>query len=814
MVAPELIDVPQTRDIIQEFRGYNNNVRIADNEFHNMKNMTSDNYPVLSPRGKRGVVKNITNCKGLLSKDKLAYVSQNKLYYNDKAVLELDNSIIEDRQLISMGAYIIIFPDMKYYNTVDDEDKGDISGASQNFSAHTDYALTDENGNRINSNGLILDALLSPFEEDGRYVGDTFWAPYNHTGYGDLYASDIVIDPFIKEARFSGIPCGSWGMGFENTTITYETTVNITSGDYGKIGSSDILNVDATNRNITIRIQNIHRLEEELNYKYAGTDNRPLENNPATIKFGEITVKRTIYQTKLTIADTQTRTYPIVAKIYYDFDPEGGSPLLRAKPAEYVPIKVGDLRLKKHDDGSVVERCTSIYSDIDLKEGEDKWLETWKEDSCWEPVQTCVLIELDNVHPGQSAGDIGDKAQEIIDNGTSDTFVITAWKGNSEGIIWGDIPFIQTLEKKYSEDSLELVKNNVKKFSKTSILVNGCLDYVTSTSADVIMLSYRGARKEMDYLIECNNRLWGCRYGKNAKGDFVNEIYASALGSFKQWDKFDNTAEDSYVVSLGSDGKFTGAINYNGKPMFFKENCTHIIHGSYPASYSLVSETGMGLADGSHKSLSIASNTLYYKSEDGIYAYNGASYAKISDALGKTYHTDAIGCATSDKYYVSMVGEDEKRRLYVFDGTLNLWHVEDDINVSHMVRHKNDVYLFDDSKDTLYTVRSTPENAESGDIEWYCESGIIGFSTPDSKYISKIQLRLSLPLGSNVSFFIQYDSDEYWEFVGSLTGTSLRAFSIPIMPRKCDHFRIRIEGKGECKIFSISKVMEEGGDYR
>jgi hypothetical protein len=328
------------------------------------------------------------------------------------------------------------------------------------------------------------------------------------------------------------------------------------------------------------------------------------------------------------------------------------------------------------------------------------------------------------------------------------------------------------------------------------------------------MLSYRSARKELDYLIEGGNRLWGCRYGKNAKGDFVNEIYASALGSFKQWDKFDNTAEDSYVVSLGLDGKFTGAINYNGKPMFFKENCTHIIHGSYPASYSLVNETGMGLADGSHKSLSIASNTLYYKSEDGIYAYNGASYAKISDALGKTYHTDAIGCATSDKYYVSMVGEDEKRRLYVFDGTLNLWHVEDDINVSHMVRHKNDVYLFDDSKDTLYTVRSTPENAESGDIEWYCESGIIGFSTPDSKYISKMQLRLSLPLGSNVSFFIQYDSDEYWEFVGSLTGTSLRAFSIPIMPRKCDHFRIRIEGKGECKIFSISKVMEEGGDYR
>ena len=162
-----------------------------------------------------------------------------------------------------------------------------------------------------------------------------------------------------------------------------------------------------------------------------------------------------------------------------------------------------------------------------------------------------------------------------------------------------------------------------------------------------------------------------------------------------------------------------------------------------------------------------------------------------------------------------MIGSsDEKRKHYVFDNNLNVWHVEDDIDISHMVRHKNDVYLYDKSKMTLYTVKATPQNAEDGEIEWYCESGIIGFSTPDSKYISKIQLRLSLPLGSNVSFFVQYDSDEYWEFVGSLSGTSLRAFSIPIMPRKCDHFRIRISGSGDCKIYSISKVMEEGGEYR
>ena len=114
MYAPELISVPQKRDIIQEFKGYNHNVRIGDNEFFEMNNMTSDKYPVLAPREVRGIVKSIPNCKGILSKgDSLAYISGDVFYYNGKAVLDLNNAIDGERQLLSMGAYILIFPDCK-----------------------------------------------------------------------------------------------------------------------------------------------------------------------------------------------------------------------------------------------------------------------------------------------------------------------------------------------------------------------------------------------------------------------------------------------------------------------------------------------------------------------------------------------------------------------------------------------------------------------------------------------------------------------------------------------------------------------------
>ena len=45
-----------------------------------------------------------------------------------------------------------------------------------------------------------------------------------------------------------------------------------------------------------------------------------------------------------------------------------------------------------------------------------------------------------------------------------------------------------------------------------------------------------------------------------------------------------------------------------------------------------------------------------------------------------------------------------------------------------------------------------------------------------------------------------------------MTGSSLRSFSVPIRPRRCDHLRLRVVGEGEAKIYSIAKVIEEGSD--
>ena len=35
---------------------------------------------------------------------------------------------------------------------------------------------------------------------------------------------------------------------------------------------------------------------------------------------------------------------------------------------------------------------------------------------------------------------------------------------------------------------------------------------------------------------------------------------------------------------------------------------------------------------------------------------------------------------------------------------------------------------------------------------------------------------------------------------------------IPIIPRRCSQFEYRIEGRGGCKLYGISKFVEEGSE--
>lgn len=344
------------------------------------------------------------------------------------------------------------------------------------------------------------------------------------------------------------------------------------------------------------------------------------------------------------------------------------------------------------------------------------------------------------------------------------------------------------------------------------IVVVGILDMVETQTADEGAITLERKMPNMDFITESENRLWGCRYGVAANGEVVNELYACKLGDFKNWNCFMGLSTDSYAASLGTDGQFTGAITHLGYPLFFKENFVHKVYGNYPANFQVQTTACRGVQKGCEKSLAIVNEVLYYKARSGVCAYDGSLPTEISYAMGDSRYGNAVAGSHGNKYYISMQEEAEGAwHLFVYDAAKGMWHREDNLRADSFCACREELYCIEhDSQKIITMLGSGTPDAE--DVEWMAETGTLYLSYPDMKYISRLIVRMAMNKGSKVNFYAQYDCCDEWVHLDTVRATSLRSFSVPIRPRRCDHMKLRVEGVGEAKIYSITKTIEQGSD--
>ncbi len=354
------------------------------------------------------------------------------------------------------------------------------------------------------------------------------------------------------------------------------------------------------------------------------------------------------------------------------------------------------------------------------------------------------------------------------------------------------------------------VSTNTQIIDKTddSITITGIIDQTIVDDNHELVVERKVP--DMAFITECNNRLWGC--SKDG-----HEIYCCKLGDVKNWNCFAGNSTDSWAVTIGSDGKFTGAITYLGYPIFFKEDCLIKISVSATGGHQTKETKCRGVQKGSERSLSILNETLYYKSSTSVCVYNGSLPVSISDDLGEVRYYDAVAGTIGNSYYISMKDKAGKYHLFVYDSKNGIWCKEDSTGVLYFCRHLDDLYYIDIEDNQIKSVRGTllydvPEKATEGNFEWFGESGNIGYSSPDNKYVARINLRITLEFGTNVDFYLQYDSSGVWEHKFNMSGKGTRTFTVPIIPKRCDHFKYKLTGKGGCKIHSITKTMEQGSD--
>lgn len=337
------------------------------------------------------------------------------------------------------------------------------------------------------------------------------------------------------------------------------------------------------------------------------------------------------------------------------------------------------------------------------------------------------------------------------------------------------------------------------------LIVVGQIDKVTTVNTSI---SVKRTLPIMDYVVECNNRLWGCHYGPTTDG-VVNELYACKLGDFKNWNYFSGTSIDSYAVSLGSDGIFTGAVSYQNTPVFFKENYIHHVYGSYPENYTLTSFTCNGVQKGSNNSVCVVDGDVLYKGNNGIFAYNGQLPSLSSYALGDIKYHSAVAGALNGKYFISMKDYEGKSHFFVYNARTGIWYKEDNTEVQFFEKVDDELY-FVDSENRLVTEFGSSGTTENI-FDWLIETSEFGYNYSEKKYIKSLSVRLSLDLGAFANIYIKYDNED-WEYVSTVNGPGMKSERIYIPIQRCDRFKIKISGSGQCQLYSITKKFNLGSD--
>jgi len=585
---PKLNTRSSSRVVVDSFRGYNHNQRIQDGEFYETKNLTTQYFPMLANRKKRGRLnKSFTKLQAIIAKDALYWVDNGTLYANGYATGLTGLQTLVETQLVSMGAYICIFPDCKYINTQSLTDYGDM-GASWSYTGGVSYAMCHQDGTLYSS---VTKSSTEPA------------APQN---------GDVWIDTGSGEAKEYSSYTESW------------------------------------------------------------------------------TVLETVY-TKVT------------------FTSMGQLP---AAFAEYDGVQISGL-YKNDLNGSKI-----LYA-------------------------------------------VGGAAST-----TADYIVVVGVQDEAH----------------------------------------------TEQSATV---SIQRKVPSMDFVCEAQNRLWGCRYGNNGTQN-INELYCCALGDFRNWEQYLGVSTDSWRASCGSDGPWTGCVNYLGTPTFFKENVIHQVAISSIGAHQVGDIPARGVQKGSHKSVAVVGETLYYKGRTGVMAYQGGMPAEVSQALGDEKYYKAAAGAFGMRYYISMQDAYNAWHFFCYDTGKGLWMHEDELHAEGFAQTGDELYAL--VNNGITAINGTDGVLET-DFEWGCTTGILtyvqsvsGQGAQPVRYASRYSIRVSMELGAGFQMFIEYDSSGVWNYAGDFHLPTTGTVTIPVRPRRCDHMRIMLVGHGNFRMYSIARVLERGSD--
>lgn len=477
-----------------------------------------------------------------------------------------------------------------------------------------------------------------------------------------------------------------------------------------------------------------------------------------------------------------------------------------------------------NEDGEAVAFTESATAPTEPSSG-DLWLDTSGETLVWKKyiakswtktsdIKSCIVLPMGTMTEKEIERKISIDGGDTIEISFADaTYSENSRADKFEGT---HTPYKRVISKTNETTSTDGVK------SYTVELVYVFTDIITGefTQTAGSMKFYRDV-PDLDFVVQSQNRIWGCRYNydatETAAKTNVNEIYACKLGDETRWSTYKGISTDSYTASIGTPGAFTGVANIGGNLIFFKENCYHKVYVSSAGAHQIVDKTVQGVQAGCSGSVAVINDVCYYKSRSSVMAFDGSQAYDIGAPLGNVCYIAAEGGSANDKYYLSLKDTSGVWSLFVYDTKRSLWHKEDKKHALGFFSINNETFFVTEGEDgcsiNLVSSYTKTGNTEP-EFEWEAVTGLQGYNYTGQKYISRFNLRMVLPKGSEMHIYIEYDSSGVWEHQGRIKGRGTGSFMVPVKPKRCDHFRIKLTGHGTVRLYSFSKLFEGGTDVK
>lgn len=321
---------------------------------------------------------------------------------------------------------------------------------------------------------------------------------------------------------------------------------------------------------------------------------------------------------------------------------------------------------------------------------------------------------------------------------------------------------------------------------------------------------------DMDFMFECNNRLWG------AKG---KTIYASKLGDPTNWYFFDGLSIDSWSIDTQSKGDIIGGWG-DYYPYFLREDGMTIVCGSVPSGYQCYEKSAVpGLKKGEERSIAHAGAYTLWLSREGMVLFGNDTCQIMKDVFRDWNLNDMKAISAGTKAYFLCWTEKEHNYemdhvIFCFDSRTGLWEKQDGARYSELcydggvlygvlpAEERSDIDILDGSTELQ-------ENDET-EVRSYVQFGDFYSDTENRKATDLLLLRLEIAPQAELNVYIKYDSSVEYELLetinGGDNGISKRTIDIPITPRRCDHYHIMLRGCGQWTMFAMSRNVRTGSE--